>query len=127
MLFSERMKALLSQGAAASKDFAAKAGEKAQDWGGKGLKASKELLGKAGAKAQELGSRGVLMLEIRQLEGQAERLVARLGAEAYRVFAEEGSGALDAAAPAVKALLAEIAAVREKIEAREKELKALGK
>ena len=65
MAFSERMKELFDQGLAASKDFALK----------------------AGGKAQELGERGVLMLEIKQLENQAQKLINRLGNEAYRAFA----------------------------------------
>ena len=59
MTFSERMKDLWDQGVAASKEFAIK----------------------AGAKAQDLGERGILMLEIKQLEGQAEKLIARIGNE----------------------------------------------
>ena len=58
MSFSEKMKEMLDQGVAASKEFAAK----------------------AGAKAQDLGERGVLMLEIKQLENQTEKLIGRLGA-----------------------------------------------
>ena len=83
MTFSERMRELLEQGAVVSKEFAAKAGEKAQDWGSRGLSASREFAAKAGAKAQELGEIGVLKLEIKQFEAQAQKLIARLGAEAY--------------------------------------------
>ena len=50
MTFSERMRDLLEQG-----------------W-----TVSKELAIKAGSKAQDLGERGILMLEIKQLEGQAQ-------------------------------------------------------
>ena len=102
MTFSERMKELLDQGVAASKEFAAK----------------------AGAKAQDLGERGILMLEIRQLESQAQRLVGRLGAETYQAFTERGEQTLSADASAVKTLLSEIAVVRESIEAKEAELKS---
>ena len=101
MTFSERMKELLDQGVAASKDLAAK----------------------AGAKAQDLGERGVLMLEIRQLEGQAQKAIGRLGAEAYQTFSERGEETLSASSPPVKALLSEIATAKEAIEQRESELK----
>jgi capsule polysaccharide export protein KpsE/RkpR len=124
MKFSERMKDILEQGAVVSREFAAKAGEKAQEWGEKGVKATKEFAGKAGAKAQDLGERGVLMLEVKQLEGQASKLVGRLGTEAYRAFVEKGVKSISVDTPAVKTILAELASVRELIEKREKELAA---
>jgi len=101
MTFSERMKELLDQGVAASKEFALK----------------------AGAKAQELGERGILMLEIKQLEGQAQKLMGRLGNEAYKAFAERNQESLDKNTPEVTTLLAEIAKVSEAIEQKETELR----
>ena len=102
MTFSERMKELLEQGVAASKEIAARAGEK----------------------AQELGERGVLMLEIKQLEGQAQKLINRLGNEAYRAFAEQNMETLSANAIPVKGLLTELALVRESIEKKDAELQS---
>jgi hypothetical protein len=101
MTFSERMKELLDQGLSASKEFAVK----------------------AGAKAQDLGERGVLMLEIRQLEGQAQKLLSRLGNECYRAFAERNEATIDRDVPEFKALLEEITAVKEAIEKKDTELK----
>ena len=101
MTFSERMRELLDQGVAVSKEFAIK----------------------AGAKAQDLGERGVLMLEVRQLESQAQKLIGRLGTEAYQTFTERGEDALSADNSAVKSILSEIATVRESIERKEAELK----
>jgi uncharacterized protein YqcC (DUF446 family) len=101
MTFSERMKELLDQGVAASKEFAVK----------------------AGAKAQELGERGILLLEIKQLEGQAQKLMGRLGNEAYQAFAERNQDSLAKNAPEVEAILADIAKVREAIEQKETELR----
>ena len=100
MAFIERMKELLDQGVAASKDFAAK----------------------AGAKAQDLGERGVLMVEIRQLESQAQKLIGRLGTEAYQTFTERGEQTLSAESAAVKSILADIATARESIEKKELDL-----
>ena len=100
MTFSERMNELLDQGVAVSKEIAAK----------------------AGAKAQDLGERGVLMLEIRQLEGQAQKTISLLGAEAYQVFAERGETTLSAESAAVRSLLADISAIRRAIEEKEAEL-----
>jgi hypothetical protein len=90
----------------------------------KGVEASKEFAIKAGAKAQDLGERGVLMLEIRQLEGQAQKLAGRLGTEVYEAFAERGETSVSAETPAINALLADITAVKEKIERKDLELKS---
>jgi len=108
MTFSERMKTLVDQGMA-----------KAQDLGEKGYAASKQFAVKAGAKAQELGEKGMLMLDVKQLEGQAEKLITRLGSEAYRAFAERGVTALPADDPAVKPILDEIEQIKTTIEEKE--------
>src|SRR5215469_2164741 len=100
MAFVDRMKELLDQGVTVSKDLAAK----------------------AGAKAQDLGERGVLMLEIRQLESQAQKLIGRLGTEAYQTFTDRGETALSSESATVKSILSEIAAARESIERKEAEL-----
>jgi hypothetical protein len=124
MAFSDRIKELLDQGVSVSRDLAAKAGEKAQDWSERGYQASKEFVVKAGAKAQDLGERGVLALEIKQLEGQARKLTGRLGAEVYHAFVEKGAKTISVDTPTVKTLLAELASVREAIEKRESELQS---
>jgi len=100
MTFSERMKEVLDQGVAASKELAAK----------------------AGAKAQDLGERGMLMLEIKQLESQAQKLIGRLGAEAYQTFTERGETILSKDSAPIKTLLSEIATIRDLIERKESEL-----
>jgi hypothetical protein len=131
MTFVERMKQLLDQGVQVSKDFATKAGATAKDLGAKagpiaqdlGHKA-KDLGAKAGAKAQDLGERGVLMFEIRQLEGQAQKLIGRLGAEAYQTFAERGETTVSAESAPIKAMLAEIATIRASIEEKQADLKS---
>jgi hypothetical protein len=101
MTFSERMKDILEQGWSASKDFAVK----------------------AGAKAQDLGERGVLLLEIKQMEGQAQRLLTRLGNETYTAFTERDQQTIDRETDAFRSILDEIAIVKEAIERKETELK----
>ena len=101
MAFSDRMKEMLEQGLAASKDFAVK----------------------AGAKAQDLGEQGILMLEIKQLESQAQKLIGRLGNEAYRVFVETDQGTLERDTIEVKSILTELSRVRDTIEKKDAELK----
>jgi hypothetical protein len=101
MTFSERMKELLDQGMAASKDLALK----------------------AGAKAKDLGERGILMLEIKQLEGQAQKYLSKLGNEAYKTFVEKDQNQFARETPEVEAILAEIAKVRDAIEQKETELR----
>jgi len=100
MGFTDRMRELLDQGVAVSKDLAAKASTKAQD----------------------LGEIGVLMVEIRQLEGQAQKLIGRLGAEVYQIFTERKEQTIDADSAPIRALLNEISDVRSSIEKKEAEL-----
>jgi ABC-type transporter Mla subunit MlaD len=118
------MKELVESGAQASKVLAVKAGSKAQDLGEKGYKASKDLLQKAGAKAQELGEVTVLKVEIKQLEGQAQKLLGRLGAEVYGALVERETPNLSSETPALKAILTELAQIKEEIEKRERDLQA---
>ena len=101
MTFSERMKEMLEQGAAATKEFAAK----------------------AGAKAQDLGERGVLMVEIKQLESQAQGIITRLGTEVYQAFSEKGENSVSADSYPIKSMLSDIALIKESIERKEAELK----
>jgi len=101
MTFSERMRDLLDQGWSASKDFAVK----------------------AGAKAQDLGERGVLMLEIKQLEGQAQKLLTRMGNEAYVAFTERDQPTIDRDTVEFRTILNELAILKDAIEKKETELK----
>ncbi|MDR1429035.1 MAG: hypothetical protein LBI85_01985 [Spirochaetaceae bacterium] len=122
MSFSERMNDLLGQGVKASKKIAGQAGLKAQDLGEKGFKASKDFIAKAGARAQDLGERGVIMLEIKQLESQAKKLMAKLGLEVYDAFTVKEVKSVSPSNTALKPLLAEISSVKEAMEKREAEL-----
>ena len=125
MGFSETLKQLVDQGLVVSKDLAAKAGEKAQDWGTKGLEASKELASKAGAKLQELGEKGALMLEIKSLEGKTKKLVSLLGAQVYGLYEQEKP--FTAKTAAVKQILEQINTLKETLEKKEADLKKVGK
>ncbi|MDR1857921.1 MAG: hypothetical protein LBQ69_00465, partial [Treponema sp.] len=97
MTFYERMMELLDQGMAASKEFAAK----------------------AGAKAQDLGERGILMIEIKQLEVKAQKILGRLGNEVYQAFAERNQDSIEKNAPEIEPLMTELADVRESLEKKE--------
>ena len=101
MTFSERMREMLEQGWAASKEFAVK----------------------AGAKAQDLSERGILMLDIKQLENQAQKLLTRLGSEAYIAFTERDQSSIDKDNTEVKTILDEISVIKDAIEKKENELK----
>ena len=101
MTFSERMRDMLEQGWSVSKDFAVK----------------------AGAKAQDLGERGILMIEIKQLEGQAQRLLTRMGNEAYIAFTERDQPTIERNTVEFRTILDEIAILKEAIEKKETELK----
>jgi len=102
MTFSERMKDLLEQG-----------------WS-----ASKELAVKAGAKAQDLGERGILMLDIKQMEGQAQKLLTRLGNEVFIAFTERNQNAIDRDDVTFRTILDELFLIKEQIEKKENELKS---
>jgi len=101
MTFSERMKDLLEQGWSASKEFAVK----------------------AGAKAQDLGERGLLMWDIKQLENQAQKLISRMGNEAYIAFTEHNQASIEREAVEFRTILDELAVIKEQIEKKEYELK----
>jgi len=102
MTFSERMRDLLEQGWAASKEFAIK----------------------AGAKAQDLGERGMLMLDIKQLEGQAQKLLTRLGNETYIAFTERNQNTIDRGNVVFRTILDELSLIKEQIDKKEIELKS---
>ena len=104
MTFSERMKNLLEQGWTASKDFALK----------------------AGAKAQDLGEKGILMWDIKQLENQAQKQIARLGNEAFIAFTERNQETIDRSTIEFRTILEEIANIKDQIEKKENELKNRG-
>ncbi|MCL2266506.1 MAG: hypothetical protein FWC17_01910 [Treponema sp.] len=101
MTFSERMKAMLEQGLTASKEFAVK----------------------AGAKAQDLGERGILMWDIKQLENQAQKLLTRLGNETYIIFADKGQTVVDRETIEIRSLLDELGVIKDQIEKKEFDLK----
>ncbi|MDR1956459.1 MAG: hypothetical protein LBQ30_06350 [Treponema sp.] len=122
MGFRKKVKVLLEQGTQVSKELASKAGEKAQDWGEKGLQASKDLMNKAGAKAQDLGERGVLVIEIKQLKGQVQKLVDTLGLTAYEALVTHEAESISVGTPGIKEILDEIASIKETIEQKEGEL-----
>ncbi|MDR1930962.1 MAG: hypothetical protein LBQ44_10100 [Treponema sp.] len=121
MSFSDTLKDILDQGLQVSREAAERAGKKTKELGQKTLEASANFAVKAGAKVQEMGEKGVLMVEIKQLEGQVKKLIARLGAEVYKTF--EGGAPLDFEEPEMRKLLDEISSLRDAINLREEELK----
>jgi len=89
---------------------------------GRGVAASKEIASKAGTKAQDLGEKGVLKFEILQLENQAKKLIAHLGAEVYAAFTQKDESEISRDNPVITSLLQQIADLKKNIEKREKEL-----
>jgi hypothetical protein len=100
--------------------------EKMKDMIDKGVVASRDLAKKASEKAKELGAKGVLKLEIAQLEAQAEKLVAKLGAEVYTSLVERKAASVSRDDAAVAAAVKEIESLRAAIEKKEKEFAAIG-
>lgn len=101
MTFYERMMELLDQGMTASKEFAVK----------------------AGAKAQDLGERGILMIEIKQLEAKAQKLLGRLGNEVYQAFTERNQNSVERNAPGIEPIMAELSSLRELLDLKETDLR----
>ena len=101
MTFSDRMKEMLEQGWNVSKDLAVK----------------------AGAKAQDLGERGILMLEIKQLENQAQKLLTRMGNEAYIAFTERNQETISRNDIEFGTILEQLAIIKEEIEKKDQDLK----
>ena len=91
-----------------------------------GLKNSKELFGKAREKAKDLGEIGVVRFEIKQLESQAEKLIAKLGAKVYEALIVEGQKTVSGNTADVKEILNAIAGVKSEIEEKEKKIEAHG-
>jgi len=89
-----------------------------------GLEASKVLLGKAGDKARELGEKGVLRWEISQLNNQAEKISAKIGALVYQDLMVDKKTSVTKKGE-VDVLLLELEGVKEKIETKEEKLKNL--
>ncbi len=97
--------------------------DKLQDTIDQGLKNSKELFGKAKDKAKDLGEIGVIRFEMKQLESQAEKLIAKLGSKVYEVIVVDEQKTVSASTPGVKEILNAVAGVRAEIEAKEEQLK----
>lgn len=85
----------------------------------KGLEGSRDMLGRARDTAQDLGERGVLRVEIMQLENQAEKLVAKLGAVAFEALVVENQDQLTKDAGGVRGLIDEINDVQARIKEKE--------
>lgn len=77
-----------------------------------GLDATHDIYLKAKSKAVELGELGMTQLEIRQLEGRAEKLMARLGTEVYRLFSEEERKTVSHSTEGVKEILQELDSIK---------------
>lgn len=88
-----------------------------------GLKTSRDLFGKAKEKAKDLGEIGVIKFEIMQLENQAEKLVAQLGSNVYRVLIDEEHNTVSRNTPDIKEVLNQIEDVKQQIEKKEADLK----
>ena len=97
--------------------------DKLQETIDQGLKNSKDLFGKAKDKAKDLGEQGVIRFEMKQLESQAEKLIAKLGSKVYEVLVVDGQKTVSGATPEVKEILNAVAGVKTEIEAKEEQLK----
>jgi hypothetical protein len=89
----------------------------------KGVESSKEVLEKATDKAKDLGEVGVLKFEIKQLENQGSKALARLGNAVHQVLVKEGHATVSKKSTGVKEILQEIDNIEERIQEKEEALK----
>ena len=104
MTFSEKMQGIINKGVAASRDLAYRASEKAKD----------------------LSAMGIVKLDIMQLQSHAEKLIAKLGNEVYRMLVDAKQTTVSRDSPLIRDTLKEIEDLRMKIELKEKEYHAIG-
>ena len=88
-----------------------------------GIAASKDLAAKAESKTRELGEQGVMLFDIKQLEAGLRKLKNALGDEAYEALVERNESSIGRDNPAINAILAELSNIRETIERKKTELK----
>jgi hypothetical protein len=100
--------------------------ERMQEVINKGVATTKDLLGKAGEKAKELGTKGSIKLDIMSLQSHAEKLIAKLGNEVYMALVEKNQASVSKDAAPFDGILKEIEALRDKIEKKEADFKAVG-
>jgi len=91
-----------------------------------GIDASKDIISKAGGKAQQWGEMGVLKVEIVQLRNQAEKQIARLGAEVYETLVEKGQKTVSQETPSLREILEKVAELEKTIEDKEAQFHKLG-
>ncbi len=92
----------------------------------KGVAGTKELLGKAGEKAKELGQKGAIKLDIFSLQAHAEKLIAKMGHEAYVAFTDKDQASVSRDAEPFAGLLKELDDLKARIEKKEADFKAVG-
>jgi len=91
----------------------------------KSIETSKDVLIKAKEKAQELGEKGVLKYEIMQLEKNAEKKLALLGAKTFELLVKEEKSTISKSTQGLKEILEDIMNIEEKIDGKEEALKSL--
>ena len=91
-----------------------------------GLEISKDFAAKAGTKAQELGEKGAIALEIKKLEINAERLIKNLGIETYRLFSEDGRTEISIHEAEIERILQEIEDIKGRVEEKQAALRSYG-
>ncbi len=81
-----------------------------------GLDGTYDLYLKARDKASELGEKGITRMELRQLEGRAEKLMTKLGSEVYQHLVTEDQKTVSKGTEGVKDILEEIQRIQELVE-----------
>ncbi len=78
------------------------------------------------AEAKDLGAKGVLKMEIIQLESRVDKLIARLGSEAYGALVDGDHDTVSRESPPIRSILKEIAGLRAEKDLKDKEYQSIG-
>jgi hypothetical protein len=100
--------------------------DKLRDMVNTGMAASRDIVSKATNQAQTWGEMGVLKVEVMQYRTQAEKLTAKLGAEAYAAFVERHEPSLAADSEVVRELVERITEIGRIVDEKEAAFRKLG-
>jgi len=91
-----------------------------------GIEKIRDFAKRAGRKAQDLSAQGVLKVEITQLGYQRDKLISRLGEEVYNSLVTLDHATINRETAAIRGILDEIAQLGAHIKAKEEECAAIG-
>ena len=83
------------------------------------------IIQKGAASAKDLGSMGVMKVEIMKLQSDAEKLMAKLGNEVFKLLVEKNHATVSRDTPMIRDILGKIEGIHAQNTLREKEYHSL--